>query len=275
MAKKAENQWYGKAFEQVICAVYNKIKIENPYPVHVEEKDFQKMFTHAKSFIESFENKYFNIHTIEWVGNKTSTENGDLIVNGLFVVEVKYTKKGNATWLNTNMDRFHEIYGFPKTYKDYMLEAGLYDILIENLGKEVSLDNVSPISDGIRAKKIQLMSFYKDYERKEIAVRTKYTSDVFKFLKNNPEMEQQFTLDIVTKGICQKAMPDFLCSFHYGDNSVDFYNKEDLMTLYKDGKITQTARQKLGFTRAKFKSQLVGRTVMDFVILLFVVLLNN
>lgn len=252
MAKKAENQWYGKAFEQVINAVFHQVKINNPYPLHVEEKDFQKMFKHAKSFIENFEKKYFKINSMEWVGNKTSTENGDLIVNGL-VVEVKYTEKGNATWLNTNMDRFHDTYGFPKTYKDYMMEAGLYDILVKNLGEEVSLENVSPISDGARAKKIQSMSFYKDYAKKENDVRTKYTSDVFKFLKNSPEVEKQFTLDVVTKGICQKTMPDFLCSFHYGDDSFESYSKEDLMALYKDGKITQTSRQKLGFYAGKIQ----------------------
>ena len=47
---------------------------------NVSEKDFQKMFKHAESFIENFEKKYFKINSMEWVGNKTSTENGDLIV---------------------------------------------------------------------------------------------------------------------------------------------------------------------------------------------------
>lgn len=142
----------------------------------------------------------------------TSTQDGDLIINDK-VIEVKYTKKGNATWLNTSIERFNTLYDFSKSYKDYMIQDGLYEILKNNLGEEVSPNTVSPITCGSRAKEIQKLPFYKSYEKKEKATRVKYVADIVKYFKDNPDKEKQFVLDTITKSICQKKMQTIYALF--------------------------------------------------------------
>ena len=94
--KKADNQWYGKGFEQAIVKVKNNLSKENPYPEHIPALDWFKILKHAAIFISQYEERYGKIVTIAWIGNKTNSADGDLIINGE-IIEVKYTESnGNA-----------------------------------------------------------------------------------------------------------------------------------------------------------------------------------
>lgn len=251
--KKADNQWYGKGFEQAIVIVKNNLSKNNPYPIHISETDWSKILYHATIFINQYEERCGKIITIEWVGNKTSTADGDLIINGE-IVEVKYTESnGNGTWFNTTLFNTKNRYGFKKTYKDYMIEDHLYDILVEHFEDEVNYENESPINQNLASfTKDNEKEWYKYYTGLEKKTRERFTKDFYNYLKNNPNIEHQFVIDVVTKGICDKQIPDKLVVFHYSKNTIkEIYTKKELMNFYGDGKVSMTARQKLGMYAGK------------------------
>ena len=86
--KKADNQWYGKGFEQAIVMVKKNNPYINPYPEHIPNNDWIEIIENAKDFILQYE-KIEPIISIEWIGNHTGTQDGDLIING----EKKRSKK--------------------------------------------------------------------------------------------------------------------------------------------------------------------------------------
>jgi len=246
--KKADNQWYGKGFEQAIVKVKNNFSKENPYPEHISTSDWFKILKHADIFINQYEERYDKIITITWIGNKTNSADGDLIINDE-IIEIKYTESsGNGTWFNTSLFNTKTRYGFSKTYKDYMIENHLYDILVEHLGDKVSYENESPVDQKLASFiKNNDTEWYKNYTKAEEQVRMKFVKDFYDHLKSDSQIEKQFVMDVVTKGICNKQIPDKLVVFHYGKNTIqDVYTGEDLMNFYGDGKISMTSRQKLG-----------------------------
>jgi len=246
--KKADNQWYGKGFEQAIVMVKNNLSKNNPYPEHISNLDWSKILQHAAIFINQYEERYGKIITIAWIGNKTNTADGDLIINNE-IIEIKYTESnGKGTWFNTTLFNTKNKYGFLKTYKEYMIEDYLYDVLVEHLGDKVSYENESPIDQDLASFiKKNDVEWYKYYTGLEIKTRERFTKDFFNYLKNNPQIENKFVTDVVTKGICDKQIPDKLIVFHYGKNTIkDIYTKEDLMNFYGNGKVSMTNRQKLG-----------------------------
>ena len=246
--KKADNQWYGKGFERAIVKIKNNLSKENPYPEHIPALDWFKILKHAAIFISQYEERYGKIITIVWIGNKTNSADGDLIINGE-IVEIKYTENnGNGTWFNTTLFNTKNRYGFLKTYKEYMIENHLYDVLVEHLGNKVSYENDSPVDQKLASDiKNNDTEWYKYYTKLEEKVRMKFTKDFFEYLKNNPQIENQFVIDAVTKGICNKRIPDKLVVFHYGKDTIqNIYTKNDLMNFYGDGKVSMTKRQKLG-----------------------------
>jgi len=253
--KKTDNQWYGKGFEQAIVMVKKHLPKDNPYPEHITDLDWRQILTNAAIFIEQYEKRYGEIITITWIGNKTNNADGDLIINNE-IIEVKYIESsGKGTWFNTTLFNTRDRYGFAKTHKEYMIEYHLYDILVEHLGDKVSYENESPVSQKI-AKSINSndAKWYKDYSKLEAKVRMKFTKDFFEYLKNNHQIEKQFVMDTVTKGICNKQIPDKLIVFCYGKSTIqDVYTKQDLMNLYGDGKVSMTKRQKLGMYAGKIR----------------------
>ena len=49
--KKADNQWYGKGFEQAIVIVKKQLAQTNPYPDHILEKDWLELLQDASALI--------------------------------------------------------------------------------------------------------------------------------------------------------------------------------------------------------------------------------
>ena len=121
---KAENQWFGKAFEQAIVLVKTNSDIINPYPNHINNSDWQEIIEDAKIFISQYE-KIESIITIQWIGNYTSSEDGDLIINGK-KIEVKRVSEGNGTYLNTSWSNCANRYGFNLNPKQYLNNTHLY-----------------------------------------------------------------------------------------------------------------------------------------------------
>lgn len=250
---KEKNQWFGKAFEQAIVAAKQNITATNPYPDHIMAVEWAIMLQNAITFITQYEAMIAPITTIQWIGNNTTTQNGDLIIDGR-IVEIKYCSSGTGTWFNTTLDNTMYRYGFSRLYKDYMREDGLYDMLMEFFGPEkVSMENASPVSQSV-ASVAEGTTWYKNYTKKETITRKRFVQDFVAYLKANPEIEHQFVRDAVTKGICNKEMPDLLIVFNYNTRKIiTIYDKNFLLSLYCDGTISMTSRQKLGFYAGKVR----------------------
>jgi len=253
--KKSDNQWYGKGSEQAIVIVKKSLPQINPYPEHIPDSDWSKILHYALNFVREYEKRYGEITTIEWIGNKTNTADGDLLINKE-IIEIKFVETdSNGTWFNTTLFNTKNRYGLPKTYKDYMVEDGLYKALAEHFGEHLNYENNSPISQELASfTEKNEKEWYKNYTNAEKRTRVRFTKDFFNYLKDNPEMERQFVIDAVTKSICNKQIPDKLVVFNYAKGTIkDVYSKEQLMKLYDNGKVTMTSRQKLGFYAGKIR----------------------
>ena len=106
--KKADNQWFGKGFEQAIYIVFNKLPQINPYPQHIDDNNWIDMINDAFIFISQYDEA---ITSCEWIGNKTKTEDGDLIINNK-KIEVKRVSENKGTYLNTSWKNCADKYGF-------------------------------------------------------------------------------------------------------------------------------------------------------------------
>ena len=105
MVKKSENQWYGKAFEQLFYLIASKKDLFNPYPERISEKDYINLIEEAKDCVKQFE-IHEPIYSIEWIGGHTITASGDLIINGT-VREFKRVSSGLGTWGNYSINNLY------------------------------------------------------------------------------------------------------------------------------------------------------------------------
>ena len=126
---KADNQWYGKGFEQAIMLVKKQLSPINPYPEHIPETDWLELLQDATTFIVQYENFIEPITTIEWIGCHTISCSGDLIING-YIEEVKRVTSGTGTWVNSTINHIYEY--LPKNFPshiDSMRDFGFLDII--------------------------------------------------------------------------------------------------------------------------------------------------
>lgn len=254
--KKADNQWYGKGFEQSIVMIKNNLPLINPYPTHISSEQWDDILAHAKIFIVEYE-RYEKIDTIAWIGNQTKTGCGDLLINGK-KVEIKHVFDGTGTYLNTSWENFKNQYGIPLDAKSFLKEYNLYDELQMKFGDKVNMNNISPFSTS-QAKVImkEHSVWYKMYKVKEESARTILVNQAYQYLLVHPETVTKLLYDIITKTISNKEMPDQLVIFNYGKKEITYFSdKQKLIELKNNYKLDKTARQKLGFTLGNFRIQI-------------------
>lgn len=256
--KKADNQWYGKGFEQAIVIVKKHQTPINPYPDHISAKDWLKLLHDAAVFIIQYEKQIAPIITIEWIGNKTKNEDGDLIINGI-KVEVKHVEDANGTYMGTSWAKAVKKYDLPlPDSREYLKTSGCYDKLFAKFGDEVNTINASPF-DIDRADEIQEKEkeWYNKYKQEEKKTREPIVEAVYQFLKDNPNKCRDFLYGILSKDINDKQAPDQLVVFNYKKQQITYFSdKTTLMNTIDNYKLTKTNRQKVGFKLGPFNIQI-------------------
>ena len=253
--KKADNQWFGKGFEQAIYIVFNKLPQINPYPQHIDDNNWIDMINDALIFISQYDEV---ITSCEWIGNKTKTEDGDLIINNK-KVEVKRVSENKGTYLNTSWKNCADKYGFELNSQKFLQENNLYAELEKQFGKNAfDAENASPFTQD-QSSKIQKehKEWYKKYSKLESIAREKIVTQVVTKLKNNNDLTAIFLGDIISKNISNKNMPEKLVVYNYIKKAITFnYDNKTLKYMNKDYSITQSSRQKLGFSIGNFRIQI-------------------
>lgn len=253
--KKADNQWFGKGFEQAIYIVFNKLPQINPYPHYIDDDNWIDMINDAFIFISQYDEV---ITSCEWIGNKTKTEDGDLIINNK-KVEVKRVSENKGTYLNTSWKNCADKYGFELNSQKFLQENNLYTELEKQFGKNTfDTENASPFTQD-QSSKIQKEhpEWYKKYSKLESVAREKIVTKVVTKLKNNDDLTAIFLGDIISKNISNKKMPEKLVVYNYIKKAITFnYDNKTLKYMNKDYSVTQSSRQKLGFSIGNFRIQI-------------------
>lgn len=214
--KKADNQWFGKQFERLICDIKNNSPIVNYYPNHIKENELIILIHDAKEFLKQYEENE-PIQSIEWIGNHTITADGDLIINGQ-ICEIKRVQSGLGTWCNSTINNLYKYINMP-THIDYMEKYGMLDFLRPYAGSNPrwvkNRKTPNPIND------IEEKSLEKDpkaiaeWQRLDDIWRPKFIHDVYQNFLQNPELMYNFVEDCLTKKVINKQMPKSLCVFNY------------------------------------------------------------
>lgn len=215
---RAENQYYGKYRECCVVAHLNHTKVEY-HENYIFTTEEQKTLSDQAKLIADF----LGDHTATYLGNHTSSESGDILLDNGEVVEIKSVSAGSGTYFNTSIYYFLK-FGF--NFKDYMEQCGLYDALEAAFGDEVKISrkNNSPVSQPnssfIRHNHKEL------YEEQivpvDVAMRMKFTQDIAEYFTVNPDKAYEFISDILEKNssTSQKNSPDRLIVLNYNKGVV-------------------------------------------------------
>lgn len=221
MNEKSKNQYYGKAFEYLICQFHNNEKVNNPYPNEIGEKDFQKLCDQAQKFlrlIPSYQEPFV------WIGNHTHEASCDIMM-GAQKIEVKHLSYGKGTYLNTSLENIVK-YGFI-SYYSYMEKYGLYDIL------NSFWDNVSHDGSPLSAEEAKIFmkihpKEYKIIQQKEKEIRRQYVVDLYQYFLDNPQKFTCFLQDCLSKNISNKETPDVILIYNYKKDTVFSFGREEI-----------------------------------------------
>ena len=219
---REHNQYYGRYIERGIVDYINNIPIQN-------YEDFTFPIDHIKTMNDdiSIIANYLNSANVRYIGNHTTNENGDLVVDDN-VVELKYTDSSLGTYFNTSTEFIRHI-GFT-TFSEYLKSQGYYNDL-SRLGIEVNFNNVSPVSMAV-SKNIRHNNpeLYKKIINIEKDYRLRYVAALYQYLMNNTEARLQFIKNLITKEASNKSMPDRLIVFNHDTKWIREYNKQDILT---------------------------------------------
>ena len=223
-----DNQYYGRYIERGVADHNNNLPIQNHESFAFPLDHIETMNSDVCAIVN-----YLNAENIQYIGNHTANENGDLMVDGQ-VVELKYTDGSLGTYFNTSTEFIKHI-GFI-TYSEYLKAEGYYDELI-GMGIDANTNNVSPVSmpmsKDIRHTKPEL---YKQVIAVEKTYRLNYVMSLYQFLIDNNEARLQFVKNLITKEASNKNMPDRLIVFNHANKWIREFNKQDILTrLDNDG----------------------------------------
>ena len=249
--KKADNQWYGKGFEQDIEGVFN-----NKNDLSLEKIPNEKakiLIKQAQSFINQYNVLIEPMTSCIWTGQHTKNASGDLIING-HSDEIKHVESGQGTYLGTSWDIMRTRYNLDYfNVFNYLSDNGFYDKLIEYLGEnKVNMNNISPVSTTLASKIIKDKDFFTPYKKHDEECRKKLNSLFCNSLKNI-ELRKTFLMDCVTKNISNKHMPDNYIVYNYKkDKITNIYTKKQLLEMTQNLDFTPT---ELGGTIGFFRFQ--------------------
>ena len=259
---KSKNTWYGQATEIAITDVFSKRSLTNPFPEYIKENDWHIMIDDAACWINQFE-KITNIHiySCERIGNKTATENADLIINNTIHVEIKTVEgNGKATYAATSWNRLRDNYGIPIDSSKYLKNTGLGKLLVEYFGDIINLDNDAPMSidafAAFKEKNIIDKNFSDNWKKLDKKYRKEEVKKIVTFLINNPDIAKIMATDIATKSICHKETPDYYVVWSRKQKKITYlYDKTDIISLSSSYDI-RTTKPGLGWYIGPFKLNL-------------------
>lgn len=225
---KANNQYYGKYFEQAIASIINKEEIKNNTDFTFSCEEIEKMNSDARICA-----KYINGNNAIYTGNETSKQSCDLIVDSQ-EIELKYTKNSNGTYFNTTVEYFTKNFNIP-SFKQFLKEDGVLSYLEKFFGNSVYNNNISPASkkDG-DAFRHNYPEEYKILTSIEKPSRKRYVNYLYNYFCNNKESLAKFARDMITKEESSKHIPDRLIIYTYDNCEVIEYSKRDIFDLSKD-----------------------------------------
>ena len=232
--KKADNQWYGKGFEQSIEGVFNNKETLELKKTPTESA--KKLAIDAQSYIKQYNVLVEPMKTCIWTGEHTRNADGDLIVNG-HNDEVKRVETGKGTYVQTSWSVMENKFGLDYfNVQNYMTQNGCYDMLAERYGEnKISRVNCSPVnstmSKTIQANK-EFYIPYKEYEKESRKVLNKLFCDQ---LKSDINFRKKILMEFVTKSVSDKHMPDYYIVYNYKLDKITFiYTKEQLLEMAQD-----------------------------------------
>lgn len=230
---KSTNQYYGKFFECAVTAVMNGEEIENKVAYEFTEDEKELMISDGKQTAKYLIDHGFDLKKISHIGDKTSSETGDLITDDGIRIELKYIgTNSTGTYHNTSLVYFRK-FGFD--FKDYMKKFNFYETLKGNLGSEFTIneDAESPVT---RSDSSVIRHKYSDIYTNIItpadkAWREAFNRDIFNYFKNNPDKAAIFLSDVLNKttGV-EKEAPDKLIAFNYNTKKITDIDMKSLLS---------------------------------------------
>lgn len=178
------------------------------------------------------------IKTVERIGQFTTTEDGDIKINGVLTVELKSTADDSfGTHYNATIDCIKNILPDFPTYEDFLLEHGFYEKL-PTITK-IPFTKGRTIFDKAHRR---LLSSRERSQIKELEspICELYVSKVFDEIKRLHK-EEQFMNYFLQKGN-RKHLPDVLIASHRNAKTISTYKKEDLQSLRSSGKIRKVGK---------------------------------
>jgi hypothetical protein len=231
---KADNQYFGKYLERAVVEHINNTGIvidPNQYydlsgycfsdqEITDLNKEAEKIAAYiGKNFVASY------------VGNHTSIECGDIILDDHIHIELKRVSSGSGTYHNTSIFFFKD-YGFD--FKDYMSQYGLYDTIEKYFPSAVvSRTNNSPVN--IKTSSIIRHSNNEEGKKAIIQVdeimRTAFVSDLAEYFINNPDMAYNFAKDMLNKvrlRTRESYKPDRFIVYNYNKDTITEISLQDI-----------------------------------------------
>lgn len=226
---RSKNQWYGKCFEEAISVIWRTDSFTNPCPDNIPEKHFTEIYKDAEKFLTIFQ-KDEPITSIEWIGNHTILESGDLIINGR-PCEIKYVSAGLGTWGNYSINKIYDFTNIP-CHTTFMEQVGFLDILrpfaVANPMWERNPFTPNPI-DREAAKKLSEEGNEK-LVRLDYQWRHTFIEAIYDYFTTHPEQAKSFIKACVNKSICGKNVPKTLCVYNSKKKTLQNYSNTALLS---------------------------------------------
>lgn len=241
---KTNNQYYGKYFEQAVVAYINQIEPINKTGFNFSIADIITINEDAKNVAN-----YIDGVEAQWVGNETSNQSCDLIVDGK-EIELKYSKT-KGTYYNTTIEYFVNKFNLI-SYKEFMKETGVLLYLEKFFGDKV-YKNISPVSQQeSKDFRHNCPSEYKELKKLESISREKYVKYIYDYFSIHPENLGIFTENMLTKNESGKHIPDRMIIYSYDKDEIIEYDKDEIFSWARGIKIFNiTGKFSLNFDKFK------------------------
>lgn len=254
---KSNNQYYGSYFEQAITSLINKEEISNKVAFSFSPAEMVEMNADAQQLVS---NVFADAHQAEHIGTKTSSLNGDILIDGK-TVEVKYVAGGSGTHFNTSVAYTKDSLGFMSMI-DFMKERGMFQKAQDLFGDKytVSLTNNSPVSNTLSSairRDSDKAEAYAEYKKEEAQLRKEYVQMFLEFLKSNKEKAAQFIYQMVSKETSNKEVADTLVVFDHKKKTVVSLTKEEILAKSDSSDLKLSGKNSItnGLIKATFSWQ--------------------
>lgn len=232
---KANNQYYGRAFEEAIVALINKEETDFDF-YDFPAEDLDNILTYAQNSLKYFEKG------VAIYNGRNINGTGDIIINNKSY-EVKLVSGGKGTYFNTTMRLLDDF--LPFTYLPYMEKEGIFDSY-EKKGIQYHRD-VSPIKSTKQASELRHSnpSFAEEVGELDKHARAKYIKDAYDYFSAHKESLYKLVSTLITKNNCSgKTIPDYYLVYNYTEDKIIFLTKEDILNNLT---IKDFSCSKLGF----------------------------